>query len=86
MIPNNENILEEKMSLEENLNVSGEWLVSNCGDLPSERGCKLVIMSPVDQREDLVTASVQHAIEVHGHEDTQELRTQLNSMLKPMTI
>ena len=68
------------MSLEENLNISGEWLVSNCGDLPSERGCKLVIMSPVDQREDLVTARV------HGHEDTQELRTQLNSMLKPVTI
>ena len=74
------------MSIEETLNVKGDWLVSNCGDLPSEMGCKLVLMSPVDQREDLVTESVQHAIDVHGHENTPELRTQLDGMLKPMTI
>ena len=74
------------MSLEETLNVEGEWLVANCGDLPSQMGCKLVMMSPVNQREDLVSAGVQHAIDVHGHENTPELRTQLDGMLKPMTI
>lgn len=74
------------MSLEEKLNVSGEWLVANCGDLPSERGCKLIMMSPVDQKEDLVTAGVKHAIEVHSHENTPELRSQIDSMLKPMTL
>ena len=74
------------MSIEEQLNVSGDWLVANCGDLPSEKGCKLVIMSPVDQREDLLNAAIQHAIDVHSHENTSELKTQLDSMLKPMTI
>ena len=74
------------MSLEENLNVKGSWLVANCGDLPSERGCKLVIMAPSDQREDLLSASVQHAIDVHSHEDTPQLRTDVDSMLKAMEI
>ena len=74
------------MSLEETLNVTGSWLVANCGDLPSERGCKLVIMSPMDQREDLLNASVQHAIDVHSHEDTPQLRTDIDSMLKTIEL
>ncbi len=74
------------MSLEEQLNAKGTWIVANCGDLPSERGCKLVIMSPMDQREDLLTASVQHAIDVHGHENRPELRTEIDSLLKTVEL
>ncbi len=74
------------MSLEEQLNAQGTWLVANCGDLPSEKGCKLVMMSPTDQREDLLTASVQHAIDVHGHENSPELRTELDSLLKTVEL
>jgi len=74
------------MSLEETLNVQGSWLVSNCGDLPSERGCKLVMMSPIDQREDLLSASVHHAIDVHGHEDTEQLRTDIEGLLKSIEV
>jgi len=74
------------MSLEETLNVTGSWLVANCGDLPSEKGCKLVIMSPMDQREDLLNASVQHAIDVHSHENTPKLRTDIDSMLKTIEV
>lgn len=74
------------MSLEETLNVKGSWLVANCGDLPSEKGCKLVIMSPMDQREDLLNASVQHAIDVHSHENTSQLRTDIDSMLKTIEL
>jgi len=74
------------MSLEETLDAKGSWLVANCGDLPSEKGCKLVIMSPIDQREDLLSASVQHAIDVHSHEDTPQLRTDLDSMLKTIEL
>ena len=74
------------MSLEEQLNAKGTWLVSNCGDLPSERGCKLVMMSPTDQREDLLTASVQHAIDVHAHENSPELRTELGNLLKTVEL
>ena len=74
------------MSLEENLNVKGSWLVANCGDLPSERGCRLVMMSPMDQREDLIAAGVQHAIDVHSHENTPQLRTEIDSMLKTIEV
>ena len=74
------------MSLEETLNATGSWLVANCGDLPSQRGCKLVIMSPMDQREDLLNASVRHAIDVHSHEDTPQLRTDIDSMLKTIEL
>ena len=74
------------MSLEEQLSATGTWIVSNCGDLPSEKGCKLVIMSPSDQREDLLMASVQHAIDVHGHENTPELRTEIDGILKTVEL
>ena len=46
------------MSLEETLNVTGSWLVANCGDLPSQRGCKLVIMSPMDHKEKIFLTRV----------------------------
>jgi len=74
------------MSLEDTLNVKGSWLVANCGDMPSERGCKLVMMSPMDQREDLLSAGVRHSIDVHGHEDTPQLRTEIDSMLKTIEV
>jgi len=72
------------MSLEDNLNVKGSWIVANCGDMPSERGCRLVMMAPADQREDLLNAGVQHAIDVHSHENTPQLRTDIESMFKTM--
>ena len=65
---------------------SGEWLVANCGKFPSERGCKLVLMGPADQRQDLVDAAVAHAVKHHGHQDTPQLREELNKFLEPVTF
>ncbi len=59
----------------------GEWLVANCGKVPSERNCQLVIMAPSSQREDLLNAAIAHAVKDHGHEDTPELRSQLGAFL-----
>jgi predicted small metal-binding protein len=59
----------------------GKWIYTNCGDMPSEKNCKLVIMAPADQRDDLVEAAVAHAVKSHGDKDTPELRGGLNEMI-----
>lgn len=46
----------------------GTWLVSNCGDIPSEKNCKLVMMAPADQKEDLMAAGIDHMVNSHGHQ------------------
>jgi hypothetical protein len=73
------------MELKE-LGVSGRWVVANCGKFPSEKNCKLVMMSPEDQREDLLDASVAHAIKSHGHEDSPELRKELDKILDTVEL
>ena len=65
---------------------NGSWLVANCADFPSEKGCQLVIMGPADQREDLVSAAVAHAIGEHGHQDSPQLRTDLGNLLRPVEV
>lgn len=65
---------------------SGQWLVANCGKFPSERGCKLVLMGPTDQRQDLLDAAVAHAVKHHGHQDTPQLREELDKFLEPVTF
>jgi Protein of unknown function (DUF1059) len=64
----------------------GQWVVANCGKFPSEKNCKLVIMAPVDQREDLVEAASAHAVKVHGHKDTPALRRELSGFLETITL
>ncbi len=65
---------------------SGSWLVANCADFPSEKGCKLVIMGPSNQKDDLVSAAVAHAIAEHGHPDTAELREGISTLIRPVTV
>jgi hypothetical protein len=65
---------------------SGKWVVANCGKFPSEKNCQLVIMAPIDQRKDLVEAASVHAIKTHGHDDTPELRRELNEFLDTLDL
>ena len=70
------------MDLRQKLNLAkGKWVVANCGQFPSEKNCQLVIMAPASQRADLVEAACAHAVKDHGHEDTRELRKELNDFL-----
>jgi hypothetical protein len=64
------------------LGVRGKWVVANCGKFPSDKGCKLVIMAPEDQRADLVEAAAAHAVRDHGHEDSPQLRKDLDGFLE----
>jgi len=51
----------------------------DCRDYPSEKNCSLKLLGT---EEEVLGAAVQHAISVHGHDNSPELRTQIKSMLK----
>lgn len=46
---------------------------------PSEKNCTVIISA--DTRKELVDAAAQHAVTVHGHQDSPELRKQLEGMI-----
>ena len=52
----------------------------DCREYPSEMNCS-VFMS-ADSEDELLEAAVQHAVSVHGHTDTPELRETLRAMFK----
>lgn len=51
----------------------------DCSEFPSDSNCTLKISGTEDE---VVRAATQHAISVHGHQDTPELPEQLRGMLK----
>lgn len=53
--------------------------VSDCREFPSESNCSLTISGEEDE---VLRASAEHAVSVHGHTDGPELRAELKSMLK----
>lgn len=52
----------------------------DCREFPSEKGCTVAISA--DSEAELLEAAVQHAVAVHGHQDSAELRQQLKALLK----
>ena len=52
----------------------------DCREYPSDIGCTVAISADTD--EELLEAAVQHAVSVHEHEDTPELRQQLTAMFR----
>ena len=52
----------------------------DCRDYPSEKNCTVAISA--DTEEELVDAAVQHAVAVHGHQDSPQLRQELAKMIK----
>jgi predicted small metal-binding protein len=56
----------------------------DCREYPSEMNC--TVMMSADSEAELLEAAVQHAVSVHGHQDTPELREQLRSMFKEMPV
>ena len=53
--------------------------VADCREFPSESNCTLTISGEEDE---VVRAAAEHAVSVHQHQDTPELRVQLRAMLK----
>jgi hypothetical protein len=55
-------------------------MMADCRRFPSESNCSLTIIGESDE---VVRAAAEHAVSVHGHEDTPELRGQLEGILEP---
>ena len=55
----------------------------DCREFPSALNCSVALSA--DNDKELLEAAVQHAVAVHGHTDSPELRKQLASMFKPGT-
>jgi predicted small metal-binding protein len=53
--------------------------VADCRDFPSDSKCTLTISG---EEEEVVRAAGDHAVSVHGHADSPELREQVRSTLK----
>ncbi|KQQ86725.1 DUF1059 domain-containing protein [Massilia sp. Leaf139] len=47
----------------------------DCREFPSDMNCTVTIAA--DSEQELMAVAVQHAVSVHGHQDSPELRTQL---------
>jgi len=52
----------------------------DCREYPSDMNCTIAISA--DTKQELVAAAVQHAVAVHGHADSPELREQIGKMIK----
>lgn len=53
--------------------------IADCRRWPSESNCSLTIIGEEDE---VLEAAAAHAVSVHGHEDTPELREQLRGFLE----
>jgi len=52
----------------------------DCREYPSEMNCTIALSA--DSESELLDAAVHHAVAVHGHSDTPELRQQIRALLK----
>jgi len=50
-------------------------LYIDCREFPSDMNCTVAIAA--DNERELVDAAVQHAVAVHGHQDTPQFRTEI---------
>ena len=51
----------------------------DCREFPSEKNCSVTIAA--DSEQELMDVAVQHAVAVHGHQDTPTLREQLRKTM-----
>ena len=52
----------------------------DCREYPSDMNCSVALSANTEN--ELLEAAVQHAVAVHQHQDTPELRQQLRKMFK----
>jgi hypothetical protein len=55
-------------------------MMADCRRFPSEKNCTMVM---IGEEEELVQAAAEHAVSMHGHEDSPEFREQLHGFLEP---
>src|ERR1051325_11737433 len=55
----------------------------DCREFPSEMNCTIALSA--DSETELLEAAVQHAVAVHGHQDTSDLRDMIRGAMKDGT-
>jgi predicted small metal-binding protein len=55
-------------------------VMADCRRMPSDSNCSLTI---IGDEEEVVQAAAQHAVTVHGHDDSPEMREQIKGFLEP---
>jgi predicted small metal-binding protein len=55
----------------------------DCREFPSESKCTVSIAA--DSEAELLEAAAQHAVAVHGHEDSPQLRAELRKLFREAT-
>jgi predicted small metal-binding protein len=55
----------------------------DCREFPSDMNCTVALCA--DSENELLEAAVQHAVAVHQHQDTPDLRKQLSQLFKDGT-
>lgn len=56
--------------------------IADCRKYPSETNCSLTLIGEEDE---VLRAAIEHAVSVHRHEDTPELRAQIRELLEDET-
>ena len=54
-------------------------MIADCRDFPNEVGCTLALSG---EQEEVLNAAAAHAIAVHGHQDSPELREMIRTSRK----
>ncbi len=54
----------------------------DCREMPSESNCTVAIAA--DSEDEVLEAAVQHAVAVHSHEDSSELRDGIRQGIKDL--
>jgi hypothetical protein len=54
--------------------------MADCRRWPSDSNCSLTI---IGEEEEVIRAAAEHAVSVHDHEDTPDLRAQIREFLEP---
>jgi len=55
----------------------------DCREYPSEKNCTVSIAA--DSKQELIDAATQHAVAVHGHEDSPTLREPISKLIRVQT-
>jgi predicted small metal-binding protein len=55
----------------------------DCREFPSDMQCSVAISADTDK--ELIEAAVQHAVAVHGHQDTPEFRKEISGAMREGT-
>ena len=58
------------------------WAVVDCSKQPNEKNCKIKMMAPEAQVEDVVDLAVDHAVKVHGHQNSPDLRQKIKAAVE----